>query len=138
MEFTFRATVSPAILPADPPPELAPSTLPVPEFGWTPLLLEILHVGSELRERRTRADAAAWPVRLVANSYGFDFREHLIRELNLQIRTRIAGNSTAEAFGDLLRAPELLDGVRVVVWVTTEQHFARFKPLPEPVAVAGR
>jgi hypothetical protein len=78
------------------------------------------------------------PVLLIGNSYCTDFREQLIRELNMPIRTRISNNQTTEAFDDFLREPELLKGVKLVVWVTTEQHFTRFKPLPEPIAAAGR
>jgi hypothetical protein len=29
--------------------------------------------------------------------------------------------------------PELLDGVCVIVWVTTEQHMSHFKPMPKPI-----
>jgi hypothetical protein len=70
------------------------------------------------------------PVLLVGHSYVVNFREQLIHELNLLIRTRWTGNQTTESFADFVREPELLDGVRVVVWLTTDQHMAEFKPLP--------
>jgi hypothetical protein len=84
------------------------------------------------------ADDPTWPVLLIGNSYTRIFREQLIRELNMPIRSRIADAMTTEAFGDFLREPDLLAGVKVVAWVTTEQHFAHFKPLPPAVAEAGR
>jgi SGNH hydrolase-like domain, acetyltransferase AlgX len=76
------------------------------------------------------------PVLLIGHSYVVNFREQLIGELNLLTRTRWTGNQTTECFGDFLREPEMLDGCRVVVWLTTDQHMAEFKPLPAPIATA--
>src|SRR5262249_5223401 len=77
------------------------------------------------------------PVLLVGHSYVTYFREQLIRELNLLVRTVTGAGQTTDFFGDLVREPERLDGVRVVIWVTTEQHLTQFKPLPPSVAAAG-
>ena len=54
--------------------------------------------------------------------------------MNLPIARRIGGHNTTEAFADFLREPELLDRARVVVWVLTEHHLTRFRPLPGPIA----
>jgi hypothetical protein len=77
------------------------------------------------------------PVLLMGHSYTANFREQLIRELNLSFRTCAGAGYTTESFLDFLRSPELLDGCRVVIWVTTEQHMTHFKPLPPPVAAAA-
>jgi len=77
------------------------------------------------------------PVMLIGHSYTDNFREQLIKELNLSVRTCTHADQTTEAFQDFLREPELLDGCRVVVWVTTEQHMTNFQPLPAPVAAAA-
>ena len=74
------------------------------------------------------------PVLLMGHSYTADFREQLIKELNMSVRTSAGAGYTTESFVDFLRAPELLDGCRVVVWVTTEQHMTHFQPLPAAVA----
>jgi hypothetical protein len=80
------------------------------------------------------ADDSSSPVLLIGNSYAKIFREQLVREMNMRVRCRIADAQTTEAFGDFLREPELLAGVRVVVWISSEQFFPRFKPLPGPVS----
>jgi hypothetical protein len=72
------------------------------------------------------------PVFVVGNSYVTSFREILIREMNLRVRTSMAQGSTTEPVCDFLVFPEFLSGVRVVVWITTEQHMTHFKPLPAP------
>jgi hypothetical protein len=76
------------------------------------------------------------PILLIGNSYLKYFRDQLVRELNLPVRTRGASGMATEAFADLLRQSELLDNCRVVVWVTTEQHMTHFKPLPPPIMAA--
>jgi hypothetical protein len=81
-------------------------------------------------------DDAKSPVFLVGNSYLTKFRELLIRELNLGLRTNQVHGSTTEPIRDFLVAPEFLSGVRVVIWVTTEEHMAHFKPLPAPFQAA--
>jgi len=73
------------------------------------------------------------PVLVIGNSYVVNFREQLIRELNMLVQTRAADDATTEAFSDFLRDPGVLAHVRVVVWVTTEQHMTEFKPLPKPI-----
>jgi hypothetical protein len=76
------------------------------------------------------------PVLLIGHSYTGNFREQLIKELNLGVRIHAGAGHTTEGFVDFLRVPELLDGCRVVVWVTTEQHMTHFKPLPAEIAAA--
>ncbi len=76
------------------------------------------------------------PVYLIGNSFTQHFREQLVRELNMPVRSRWGGGTTTEPFTDFVREPELLAGVRVVVWLTTEHFMTRFKPLPLPVLAA--
>jgi hypothetical protein len=76
------------------------------------------------------------PLYLVGNSYGFNFRELLIKETNLLLRSGLYNGMTTEVFGDFLRAPEALDGVRVMVWLTTEQQMCRLKPMPDGIMAA--
>jgi hypothetical protein len=76
------------------------------------------------------------PVLVIGNSYVLHFREQLIRELNLLTYNRDSRGQTTQAFGDFLREPEALAKCRVVVWVTTNQHFTRFAKMPEPVMKA--
>jgi hypothetical protein len=76
------------------------------------------------------------PVLLIGHSYTEAFREQLAKELNLSIHLRVGAGETTEAFGDFLRQPELLDHCRVVVWITTEHHMTRFRPMPGPVMKA--
>jgi hypothetical protein len=73
------------------------------------------------------------PVLLIGDSYTIKFREQLIRELNLLTLTRIQNNGTTEFFAELLREPDLLAHCRVVVWVMTDQHMTKVKPLPKPI-----
>jgi hypothetical protein len=73
------------------------------------------------------------PVLVIGNSYVRDFREQLIKELNLLTLTKLGDNQTTEPFVDFLRDPTQLAHCRVVVWITTEQHMAWFKPMPEPI-----
>jgi hypothetical protein len=81
---------------------------------------------------------SACPLLLIGNSYGFNFRELLMKETNLLLQSRLYNGMTTEVFADFLRAPEALDGVRVVVWVTTEQQMCRLKPMPDGIMSALR
>jgi hypothetical protein len=81
-------------------------------------------------------DDPASPVLVIGHSYVDHFAEQLVREMNLRIRRLTGGGNTTEAFADFLREPEHLDGVRVVVWITTEQHMTHFKPMPPPILAA--
>jgi hypothetical protein len=83
--------------------------------------------------KRPPPDPAS-PVVVIGHSFAWNFREQLIKELNLLIETRVAPDQTTESFADFLRQPELLAHCRVLVWITTEQHLSRSKPLPGPVA----
>jgi hypothetical protein len=73
------------------------------------------------------------PVLLIGNSFIVNFRELLIKELNLFIRTRSAPGETTEEFIAFLREPELLDGCRVLVWVLSAEHLAHLHPMPAPI-----
>jgi hypothetical protein len=92
--------------------------------------------GLLLYNGRPAADDPKSPILLIGNSYVEHFRAQLMRELNTRIRTNWSAGMTTEAFADFIRQPESLRGVRVVVWVTTEQHMTHFKPLPGRVAAA--
>ncbi len=92
------------------------------------------HPHVTLPDGRLPPDDPASPVILIGNSYVANFREVLIQELNLLIRTNTAGGQTTESFADFLREPELLNNCRVVVWITTCQHLPEFKQLPPGIA----
>ncbi len=83
------------------------------------------------REPPNNAESA---VVLIGNSFTPHFKEQLVKELNLLINTRWRAGTTTEDFFDFLREPELLKNCRVVVWLSTESHLTKFKPLPPPVA----
>ncbi len=76
------------------------------------------------------------PVLLIGHSYCYNFREILTKEANLLLRTHLGDQHTTEAFADFLRDSSLLSGVRVVIWVTTEAHMTRFRPMPPPILAA--
>jgi hypothetical protein len=73
------------------------------------------------------------PVLVIGHSYVWCFKEQLVKEMNLLTDSRSTPHQTTEAFGDLLREPELLEHTRVVVWVTTSQYMTAFKPLPKAI-----
>jgi hypothetical protein len=75
----------------------------------------------------------ASPVVVIGHSYVWCFGEQLVKELNLLTNSRSTIHQTTEAFGDFLREPEALARCRVVVWITTEQHLTKFKPMPKPI-----
>lgn len=79
------------------------------------------------------ADDPRSPVLLIGNSYVVGFREVLIREANLRVRTNWGNGQSTQAFAGFLREPETLDGVKVVVWVNADQFLAHFSAMPEPV-----
>jgi hypothetical protein len=79
------------------------------------------------------ADDPRSPILIIGNSFAMHFRELLIRETNLQLRTGWTNGGTSGAFDDFLRLPEKLDGVRVIVWVTSNQFVAPLKAMPKPI-----
>jgi hypothetical protein len=89
--------------------------------------------GVSMDDDQTPPDDPSSPVLLIGHSYVPGFREQLVKELNLLIATRTSPGGTTEFFADFLRSPECLTSVRVVVWLTTEQHMTHFKPMPEPI-----
>jgi hypothetical protein len=86
-----------------------------------------------MEDGRTPPTDASSPVLLIGHSYVPGFREHLVKELNLLVATRAFPAATTEFFADFLRDPETLARTRVVVWVTTEQQLAEFRPMPGPI-----
>jgi hypothetical protein len=79
------------------------------------------------------ADDPRSPVMLIGNSSAVYFREMLVREANLPVRTRWGNGNTTDAFSGFLREPETLDGVRVLVWVAADELLYYFRPLPAPI-----
>jgi hypothetical protein len=134
---------------------LAPYDVYGPEHGGGPMLQNgWTALNSEQKERAKAALTKTWlnvtmpdgkippddpgsPVILIGNSYTLNFREILIKELNLLIRTNANGAQTTESFGDFLRDPKLLEDCRVMVWVTSGENLPQFKPLPPPIATAA-
>jgi hypothetical protein len=90
-----------------------------------------------LPDGREPPNAAESPVLLIGDSFVPQFREQLVKELNLLVSCHWEAGTSTEQFGDFLREPELLKNCRVVVWVMTEQHLANFKPLPPPIAACA-
>jgi hypothetical protein len=108
--------------------DLSPEQQARAEAAQTRTLSEVFY-----NDGRKPADNRKSPVLVIGHSFVTGFRDQLIKEMNLPVNERVSDGMTTEAFGDFLREPELLAHTRVVVWVTTEQHFTRFKPLPGPV-----
>jgi hypothetical protein len=82
---------------------------------------------------RPVADDPASPVLVIGGDLLQNFREQLVRELNMSVRSRRTARAPSEPFADFVREPELLTGVRVLVWITTEQQMAHYKALPAAV-----
>jgi hypothetical protein len=78
------------------------------------------------------------PVALIGDSFALNFQELLVRETNLPLRSRWAYGNTTEAFAGFLREPEALAGVRVVVWLTSNDSLYKFRNMPEPVLATLR
>jgi hypothetical protein len=73
------------------------------------------------------------PVLLIGNSFVEGLQELLVQALNLGVACDWESGSTTQQFGEFLREPERLQGVRVVIWVTTEYHMTTFFPMPAPI-----
>jgi hypothetical protein len=115
----------------------APGAMPEQE-GWAFLTPAQRILAEKVQTRYCEVpipneDDPASPVLLIGNSYVPNFREQLIRQAGTLIRTHWRPAETTESFADFVREPEMLEGVRVVVWVTTNWHLTHFKPLPEEV-----
>jgi hypothetical protein len=93
----------------------------------------VVDSGVRLDDGRTPPNDPSSPVLLIGHSYVPRFREQLVKELNLLIATRSFPAGTTEFFAEFLRSPESLARVRVVVWLTTDQHLTQFKPMPKPI-----
>jgi hypothetical protein len=94
----------------------------------------VLHPHTTLPDGQLLPEDPHSPVMIIGHSYVANFREDLIREINLLINTRARAGQTTEAFKDFLREPELINSCKVVVWITTEQHMPIFKALPPGIA----
>jgi hypothetical protein len=91
-----------------------------------------------LPDGRTPPDDPDSPVLVLGHSYVPHFRERLIKEMNLRVRTCWSPGQTTQGFSAFLREPELLDGCRVLVWVTTEAHLPFLVAVPPAVAAEPR
>jgi hypothetical protein len=120
-------------------------------FGWHPAGI-LAGTPAQLAESRTTLpkmadlitgpdgksppDDPSSPVLLIGNSFVVSFREALIKESNLLVRTHWGEGYSIESFQDFLRDPALLDGVRVVVWVTSEEFLLELLKLPDSIRAA--
>jgi hypothetical protein len=86
---------------------------------------------------RDPADDPDSPVVLIGHSYLKYFREMLIQEINQLVRTCPGKAGSLGLFNDLLREPELLEGCRVLIWITTPEHMMTFKSVAPPIAAAA-
>jgi hypothetical protein len=75
----------------------------------------------------------ASPVAVMGDSYCRHFDEFVALRLNRPIRGLWVEGTSTERFGDYLREPELLAGVRVLVWAAGWNHLTTMKPLPTPI-----
>jgi hypothetical protein len=89
-----------------------------------------------LTDGRVPPDDPESPVLVIGHSYVPNFRERLILELNLLTLNHWSPGQTTQSFADFLREPELIEGCKVVIWISTEPHLPLFRPLPEPVTAA--
>jgi hypothetical protein len=81
-------------------------------------------------------DDEASPVFVVGHSYVPVFQDQLAKELNMPIHVWSVSGETTGFFAEFLRYPESLNGCRVLVWVTTEQHLTHFNEMPPPIMAA--
>ena len=76
------------------------------------------------------------PVFVVGHSYVPGFQDQLAKELNMPIHVWTVAGETTGFFAEFLRSPEVLNGCRVLVWITTEQHLTHFGTMPPPILAA--
>jgi SGNH hydrolase-like domain, acetyltransferase AlgX len=111
--------------------------------GWKALTVEQRKIAESVQpaninrvltlDDRTPPDDPQSPVMIIGNSYVLNFREQLIRELNLLVSTLAYNDQTTQAFGEFLRDPDLLGHTRVVVWITSEAHLMQFQAMPPEI-----
>jgi hypothetical protein len=145
-DFVAQARSASPVVKVSPLPEIAGTEQAVE--GWRALTPRQRQRVSTVRiktgERMTMPDGSdppddpRSPLLVVGHSFVPGFREQLIRELNMLFRTRWSRGHSTQCFGDFLRQPEMLDGVRVVVWLSDMQQFMSGEPMPAPVMVALR
>jgi hypothetical protein len=124
---------------------IVPGQLPI-QNGWGALSNDQKQIAEPVQTRtlnhvltlddRVVTDDPHSPVLVIGHSYVPNFREQLVRELNLLVASATSDDQTTESFGDFFRDPRLLAHRRVIVWVTTEYHMTRFFPMPKPVMAA--
>jgi hypothetical protein len=110
---------------------------------FTPNQRERVRRAPPMRARQiTKADGAPVsdepesPLMIIGSCFVYGFHEELVAESNVLARCNWNHGQTTEAFGDFLAQPELLDGVRVVVWVLSEFQLDSCKPVPDPIMAA--
>jgi hypothetical protein len=150
-DFGLQAKLSLPVTKTTTGPYFVPSPFDDPEQPWRPQ-------GSESIRAEQRADVdRAWPkkmavitaadgspllddpaspIMLIGDSLCWHFRELLMRECNMRIRTHSVQDQNVRAFEDFLRDPSLLDGVYVVIWVTSEERVSHWRHLPTAILAA--
>jgi hypothetical protein len=118
------------------------------QYAWTVLTPEQRERASKAQTKTTThlqtfdgkpvEDDPESPVILLGNSYVLGFREVLIKELNLRIRSQWRAAGATDLFFEYLRDPKSLDGCKVLIWVTTDQHIPIFRELVEGIAVEAK
>jgi hypothetical protein len=78
------------------------------------------------------------PVVLMGNSYVLGFRQVLIKELNLRIRSQWRAAGATDLFYEYWRDPKELESVKVLIWITTDQHIPIFREVPEGIAADAK
>ena len=96
------------------------------------------HVDVRTLDGQPVPDDPASPVLIIGNSFVRNFREQLCREMNLAPNTLAGDLQSTAAFRGLLRKPQFLEHVRVIVWISTEDQMTNFTPLPEPILAATK
>jgi hypothetical protein len=77
------------------------------------------------------------PVLVIGDSFCGHFAHLLMREANLLIRVGSSPAQDTAAFGDFLREPQRLHGVKVVLWVASDARMRQWPSLPAPIMAAA-
>jgi hypothetical protein len=73
------------------------------------------------------------PVLVTGDSYCRYFEDYLAMELNCPTRSGWMGGAVTHQFAEFVRDPQLLEGVRVVVWCVARNHAMEIAKLPPQV-----
>ena len=87
----------------------------------------------EMAEGGALSEDPASPLMVIGNSFSAGFTDALAKAANCRVRRHCGAAQTTQAFADFVREPDLLDGVRVVVWVSTWRYLAALKNMPNAV-----